>query len=454
MKHRRALLINPYIYDVSAYSFWSAPLGLLYAGSILRENGIDIQLIDCLAVDETKRKGDGRAPFVQAKVGKPEAAGAVKKTFKRYGTPPAVLQSQLQALEPPDLILITSGMTYWYLGTVEAVALARKAFPTAKIVVGGLYPSLCYEHAKKHLGAADLIVRGGAASSLYAYIEEVLLKPLSFQPDMENLESLPYPCFDLYGRPFFVPLLASLGCAYRCTYCATKYLHPQMVRRSPQSVLDEISYWHDHGCSRFALYDDSFLFEKETYAKPFLRAVSGLPLTTLFYNPNALNASMIDQETALLLKAAGFLEVRLGLETADAKLQKETGGKIDRHGFENAVVFLKRAGFEGASICVYVLVGLPFQRGSAVRKTIDYVAELGVRVSLAQYSPIPHTSLFETYHKLARYPVADEPLFQNNTLFPFAWEGFTEEGLNELKKYVREKNHLLDTAKNETPPAP
>lgn len=444
VKHTRALLINPYIYDVSAYSFWSAPLGLLYVGSILRENGFDIQLIDCLTADETKRKPDGRAPFVWTKVANPRVAPAVKKRFKRYGTSPSLLQSKLEALEPPDLILVTSLMTYWYPGAVEVVALARRVFPAAKIVVGGLYPSLCHEHARKNLGA-DLIVGGGAISDLYHYIEEALARPLSFKPNVEDLRILPYPCFGLYGKPAYVPLLTSLGCAYRCTYCATHYLHPQIVRRLPQEVVREIVYWHDRGCSRFALYDDSFLLERDTYAKPFLRAVSRLPFAVSFRNPNALNASMVDEETAMMLREAGFLEVRLGLETADAKLQKETGGKTDSRGFEKAVASLKRAGFEDGSICVYVLAGLPFQQASEVKNSIDYVANLGLRVSLAQYSPIPHTPLFEAYHTMARYPVADEPLFQNNALFPFAWEGFTEEELNELKAGVRERNALLGT---------
>ena len=75
----KALLINPYIYDVSAYSFWSAPLGLLYVGSILRENGADLQFIDCLTIDETKRKADGRAPFSRARVAKPLAAGRTRE---------------------------------------------------------------------------------------------------------------------------------------------------------------------------------------------------------------------------------------------------------------------------------------------------------------------------------------------------------------------------------------
>jgi radical SAM superfamily enzyme YgiQ (UPF0313 family) len=340
-------------------------------------------------------------------------------------------------------------MTYWYPGAVEAVGLAREVFPRARIVVGGLYPSLCYDHAKTHLGA-DLTVRGGELRSLYAFIEEVLSRPLAFKPDPEDLERLPYPAFDLCEKPFFVPLLTSLGCVYKCTYCATPYLHPKMIRRSPRSVLDEILYWHDHAVSRFALYDDNFLFDKETYAKPFLNMVKELPFPVYFHNPNALNASTIDEETGVLLKAAGFSEVRLGLETADPKLQKATGGKIDRRAFEKAVSFLRLAGFDGSAVCVYVLAGLPLQESVDVRSTVDYVSGLGLRVSLAHYSPIPHTRLYETHHALARYPIAEEPLFQNNALFPFAWEGFTEQELDELKAYAQAKNGWLDTGKSKS----
>jgi radical SAM superfamily enzyme YgiQ (UPF0313 family) len=348
----------------------------------------------------------------------------------------------LLALEEPDLVLVTCIMTYWYPGAVEAVALAREVFPRAKVVVGGIYPSLCREHAEAHL-QADLAVSGGDLAPLYAYVQEVLAVSLVFRPDPQELERLPYPAFDLYGAPFFVPLLTSLGCVYRCTYCATPYLHPRRARRSARSVLDEIRYWQERGTSRFALYDDNFLFARETHAKELLRMAQRLPGPVHFYNPNALNASMIDEEAAVLLRGAGFTEVRLGLETADPGLQRATGGKIDRHAFERAVSFLRQAGFQGGEICVYVLAGLPFQEGSDVKHTVDYVSGLGLRVSLAPYSPIPHTPLYEAHHALARYPIASEPLLQNNALLPFAWEGFTERDMNELKAYAREKNRAL-----------
>jgi radical SAM superfamily enzyme YgiQ (UPF0313 family) len=208
-------------------------------------------------------------------------------------------------------------------------------------------------------------------------------------------------------------------------------------------VLGEIAHWADRGISRFALYDDAFLFRAEAFAKPLLLGMARLPFETSLYNPNALNATLIDGEIADLLREARFREVRLGLETVDPAVQRATGGKVTQQAFERAVGLLSRAGFPRGSIQAYVLAGLPQQRHEDVRRTVDFASGLDVRVTLAAYTPIPHTEMFETYCSLARYPIVDEPLFQNNALFPFAWQGFTEEHLNELKLRVREINGAI-----------
>jgi len=446
-KPPRVLLINPYIYDVSAYSFWSAPLGLLQAGSILRKSGMQVSLLDCLPEEEGKRKEDGRAPFVRERVETPAAAKAVRKGFRRYGHSLDEVRTRLSGMIPPDLVLVTCIMTYWYKGAEEVVRLVREVFPRTKIVVGGIYASLCYDHAMRHLEAADLIVRSGDLGEFYRFVEEAFSCKLALKPRQEDLDEFPYPAFDLYERRYFVPLLTSFGCIYRCTYCAAPYLYPRLVHRGAKGVLREIVHWRDRGVSRFALYDDNFLVRGEALAKPLLRGIAGLPFEVSLYNPNALNASLVDEEMAMLLRRAHFREVRLGLETVEPSLQRTTGGKVSKKEFEGAVDHLVGAGFPRGAIHAYVLAGLPLQRHEHVREAIDYVADLGIKASLAEYTPIPHTAMFGAYHHLARYPIAEEPLFQNNALFPFAWDGFTEEHMNELKAYARQRN-------NTGPPSP
>ncbi|MEI6153416.1 MAG: radical SAM protein [Deltaproteobacteria bacterium] len=440
----KTLLINPHIYDFAAYNFWSAPMGLLYLGSVLRKNNIEIKLIDCLDVVEEKRKADGRAPFIKKKVVKPESLKSIRKSLRRYGISREKLNEELSHVESPDLILVTSIMTYWYAGAKDVLEIARKRFPSSKIVLGGIYPSLCYEHAKTAMEGANLIVKNNETEQFYGFVEREFGITLPFKPSMYDFDSLPYPCFDLYNKIHFIPLLTSYGCMYRCTFCATPYMHPGIVRRSGGSVVNEIVYWYARGVEKYVLYDDNFLYRASFYAKPILRGIIKLPFPISIYNPNAINASLIDDELANLLLAAGFKEVRIGLEAINPDIQKSLDGKVNRRVFERAIGLLLNAGFTHGSISAYILAGLPLQRWKDVKTAIDYLAGLGVNAHIAEYTPIPHTPLFEEFYPLARYPIADDPIYQNNALFPFAWEGFTEDNMLFLKQYAREKNSLID----------
>ncbi len=341
----RVLLVNPYIYDVSAYGFWSAPLGLLQIGGILRENGMEVSLLDCLKEDDGRRKEDGRAPFVKEGVETPLPLRTAGKRFKRYGLSPEEVRRRLSGISPPDLVLVTCIMTYWYQGAEEVVRLVRQLFPQTKIAVGGLYVSLCEDHARTHLKEADLVVTNRDMGRFYAFLQETGSRRIACAPQATDLDAFPLPAFDLYDHRSFVPLLTSLGCVYACTYCAAPYLYPRHVRKKAEGVLREISHWGNRGISRFALYDDNFLFRADEFAKPLLAGIGRLPFDLSIYNPNALNASLIDEETARLLVSAHFREVRLGLETIDPSTQKATGGKVGTAAFETAVTLLSRAGF-------------------------------------------------------------------------------------------------------------
>ncbi|HOJ44014.1 MAG TPA: B12-binding domain-containing radical SAM protein, partial [Syntrophorhabdaceae bacterium] len=337
-------------------------------------------------------------------------------------------------------------MTYWYMGTKEVLEIARNVYPGSKIIVGGIYPTLCYDHAVLNLKEADLIVRNNEFNILYDFIENSFPIKLSYKYDADDFCWLPYPCFDLYERLYFIPLLTSFGCIYKCAYCATPFMYPRIIKRSPEDVIQEVYFWLDKGITKFVLYDDNFLYMREKYAKPILKTIGNINKRIDIYNPNALNGALIDEETAELLKFAGFKDIRLGLESINPEVQKNTGNKIDRIAFERAVGHLKRAGFSGNSIGAYILAGLPLQNWRDVKDAIDYLSDLGIRPHIAEYTPIPHTQLFDKYNMLARYPIKEDPIFQNNALFPFSWEGFKEEDLMFLKLYLREKQKHIDTS--------
>jgi 4-hydroxy-tetrahydrodipicolinate synthase len=80
---------------------------------------------------------DGRGPYPKAEIPKPAIFAQVPRRFCRYGHDPARVQAALAALSPPpDLVLVTSIMTYWYPGVDEAVRLCRRLWPRVPVVVG------------------------------------------------------------------------------------------------------------------------------------------------------------------------------------------------------------------------------------------------------------------------------------------------------------------------------
>ena len=85
----------------------------------------------------------------------------------------------------------------------------------------------------------------------------------------------------------------------------------------------------------------------------------------------------------------------------------------------------------------YLLFGLPGQDIGQLEASIKMVKACGVKPVLAQYSPIPHTGLWEDAVKASRYDLASDPIFHNNSIFPCQKDPFSWERISYLKKLTQ-----------------
>ena len=85
------------------------------------------------------------------------------------------------------------------------------------------------------------------------------------------------------------------------------------------------------------------------------------------------------------------------------------------------------------------MAGLPGQRVGEVEESIAYVKETGAKPMLVEYSPIPHTALFEKAKQMSSFDIENEPLYQNNSILPCRWEGFTAEDYKKLKMDLKRR---------------
>ncbi len=439
------ILINPWIYDFAAYDLWSKPLGLLYLAGYLRDWGCHVHLIDCLDVHhpqmktdrpltQPKRRSYGTGKFWREVVAKPRPLQDIPRPYSRYGLLPEIFEQELRNVVSPSAILVTSLMTYWYPGVREAIRLAKDIHPGVPVILGGIYARLCREHAGMSSGA-DRVDSGHGVEFLSAALNECGIHVPANHGDNRPPA---YPAFDLLTEIDYVCIMTSSGCPYRCKYCASHFLYPEFCRREPGEVLEEIVYWHRAFAVRdFAFYDDALLAASESHAGPLLEGLARLDLNLRFHTPNALHVREITGEIARLMRRTGFKTIRLGLETSDMPLHRDLDNKVSTGDFERAMHHLQKAGFSPHQIGAYILIGLPEQDVDSIVQTIRFVGGNGALPYLSEYSPIPHTALWEKAVAFSRYDLSSDPLFHNNTLLP-CWDEHREKELPRLKRLVSE----------------
>jgi radical SAM superfamily enzyme YgiQ (UPF0313 family) len=447
---KKILLINPWIHDFAAYDFWLKPLGLLYLGGLLRQNCHQVHFIDCLdyhpamlakGLKQPQRHSFGRGKFFRQVIPKPNSLKMIPKNYCRYGILPEIFREELKNHQDTESVLITSMMTYWYPGVFEVIKIVKEVMPKIPIVLGGKYASLCSEHAIKYSGA-DFVISGAGEKPVLQLLQNLFGEKISFMPDSENLDSSPYPAFDLIRKIDQLPITTSRGCPYRCSYCSSHILNKIFLRRDPLKVADEIEHWQKKfGVKNFSFYDDALLVEPDKMIIPLFAELKKRNLSCQFHCPNGLHLREIDAGLAKLLYVSGFKTIRFGFETSDLKRQRETGGKVKNEELVNGVRYLKKAGYKTGDIGIYLLCGLPNQSAKEVRESIDFVRKCGAKPMLAEYSPIPGTKMWAEAVSASPFDIQSEPLYHNNSMLPCRSDDFSFAAYTELKAALKEKRN-------------
>jgi hypothetical protein len=430
MSKPKILLLNPPIYDFAAYDFWLKPYGLLSIAGYLRGK-VDFEFFDYLdrlhpfMARQKKLQSDnwGRGRFYWEQITKPPCLIRIPRYFRRFGLPRNVFQQFLAKQRPCDFIFIQTMMTYWYKSIREVIEDVHRAWPRAKIILGGNYVTLCNSHAQK-LGA-DFLIQG---ANLQPFWEHLGIKPDLKQPAL----------WQAYEKLNVGALKLSDGCPFNCTYCSVPKVYGKFSARPLERSLAELQLLVERGVENIAFYDDALLFEAEKVLMPFLEKVLKRSIKVNLHTPNALNARFITKELAELMIRAGFKTFYLGFESASSSWQQHTGSKVSSNELARAVKHLIAAGAYPQNITAYQILGHPHGDIQKLEESMHFVHSLGIRGTLADFSPIPGTPDGEYCRK---WVDMNEPLFHNKTAFPIILLGFDE--TNRLKDLQRNLNRSL-----------
>ena len=375
--------INPFFDDYYCYQDYKyQPIGILSVLATLRAAGYEVAFLDA----QTSRRQQTR---------KPSELENTEGGYYRYGLGDKAYKAALMKYARPQVILITSSMTFRWHSIRDAIALTKEVFPQVPVVLGGIYATLAYEHALQHSGA-DFVVQAPLG---YAKALSLVNELTGNQRRM--LEPLPFWAFDLLPpeKRTFAMLLTSYGCTRNCAHCASRLLYGGYKKRNPGEVIAEIDdRYNRHGVREFHLYDDDLLEDSPNHFELWAKEVRKRFPKARFHVPNALLIDQLTLRNAELLKELKVKPVVLGV---DAVHEAELLGRwwISYRAIRDTVSLLERAGFKRYDIKIYVHVSHPTQTLRSLLETIRFLLELGVRPALNRYTPIPGTKLFEREDK-------------------------------------------------------
>jgi len=442
----------------------------------LKLTGHDLFFIDCLDKSlpyfknrslykdgQTKENGTGK--FFKYERELPEILGKTNIRYFHFGLSKSDFSDILNNYTEFDYVFIQMTFSFHYLSLIEILGHLRMHSGKAKIILGGLYPTLHEEHALT-LGF-DHVIKGGWENIIQFLLTEKLIPSLQYIDDLffslqiskginiKNqlqgqkkslfLDSFIQPEWGLYPFLNYGILRTSLGCPFHCPYCASSFIDPGYSALSKENIISQLEYFKQRGIKHIAFYDDALLLNKNRIIELF-REIEKMKYPFDFYLPNAVHIKYLDEEILYFFNLLNFKMIRFGFETSDRKMGEKRGDKFSDKEMERLFQLLENNEINREYLKFYILIGLPDQTEEEVKETINYVLDKGYRTYFAYYSPIPHTPYYDYIMSQERRgdlvnPVHD-PLWQNPAIYTYFNTRFTESKIKEWKRQIIQNNKV------------
>ena len=235
-------------------------------------------------------------------------------------------------------------------------------------------------------------------------LEDINKDTISFNNEY-SLDDLPYPDWEnleikkdvssLFGKYNSLPILATRGCPYSCfKYCVYPLQQGRKVRqRSTIKIVDEIEYWSKKKYRMFIFRDPVFSINRN-HTIEFCNELIKRNLNIRFIIETHLR--ILDTELIKLLKQAGLKAVKVGVESFDENVLKESGRfTIAR---DQQLEKIRELEKNNIQISAMYILGFPTDTEISIQKTINYAKKLNT--TYAQFSvwtPYPGTPVYSQY---------------------------------------------------------
>ncbi len=398
------------------------PLGLAYVTAAIKEAGFR-----CHVVDGTGEALDAIRPYPD------------RDDFMMQGLSFAEIVARI----PPESAIIgvtCMFSTLWPI-THRLVVALREAFPRALLILGGEHGTAVPEHVLKS-SPFDIVVLGEGEETfvnvLQAYTGGLPLakvKGIAFREGdrivntglserRKDVDAIPLPDWDSFPLEEYIsrhqingtnlgrsmPLLATRGCPFKCTFCSNPGMWTQRwIARDPKLVADEMeSYMRKYHVTNFDFQDLTAVVKRQ-WIVDFCKELITRDLNLTWQLPSGTRAEVFDAEVADLLYRSGCRALAFAPESGSKEILKIVKKQVD---LDHLLNVMRIAVDRGLKLSCFIVIGFPDETRATLRQTLGLIrkmAWIGVYdIAVSKFVPYPGSELFTRLQRENKIKLDDE----------------------------------------------
>jgi radical SAM superfamily enzyme YgiQ (UPF0313 family) len=326
------------------------------------------------------------------------------------------------------------GITAMTCGIHSASTIAqcvKKRDATIQTLIGGPHITAMPEETLRMFPEFDVGFIGEAEETLVAYLHAMdtnspleNVKGIAYRnsgtvyltetrPFIENLDSLPFPAWDLLpdfpGR--YTPavirckqmpashLVTSRGCPMKCTFCDRSVFGTRYRFFSVEYVFEMIKML----CDKFRVKD--ILFEDDCFTLYKSRVLSLCELISTNFPSISWSClgrvDSVDAEVLKIMKQAGCWQIGFGIESGNTTILNTVEKKITLERIKEALSLTKKSGIHTKG---FFILGLPHETTESIQETIRFAASVDLDdISVSYSTPFPGTVLNEKAREFGEF---------------------------------------------------